>query len=1048
MADFSSNLPVGLTGLNTSSVPTTPINSDTNGNMLVKDYADGPVSPGTAALVSTLIGGQYNSTPPTLTTGQQVALQVDSAGRLLVDANITFPYDTNYGTVGATTLRTASEIGNATGGASFNAGATGAQTLRVAANTYDGFGNAITSASNGTAGQQLLNVQVPNTSVTPVALGALNASVSIAMAGLQSVGFQMAAGTFIGTITPQCSVDGGVSWTTCSFLNISSGNVTSSFTFTAANTLTILSIVPSGGSTNVRVIVTAYTSGTANCILSASQALTATSQSSAATGSGTISALNQTVVASTSGYGASYFDITGTWTGTLTFQAQNGDGNWYNIYVYFATTGNYTTSSTTVNTTAQFNCAGYIQSRIIATAWTSGTATISWSATNYPHQIQVYNPNSAANVLVEAYTFDGTGNSIGSTAGALNVSTAALGSATGGTAGTQSALAGGIYNTALPTLTNTQQASLQLDSSGRLIVSPLSSTSTVTAVGSLTNNNAAPAANNIGVLPALAEATLSASRYTTGDQVLLVTDLAGNTNVDLQYYLGAAVSKTNPIMTTISDGTNQITSAISAYGTAPTGTEVMGVNAYITNTPTVNQGTSPWLTKDAADGSVTGGTAGTFSMLAGGQYNSTLPTLTTGQQSAIQLNSSGEVIVEPTPPTDRTVTGTIAALNGTVTISTIGCATVQYATTGTWVATIVTEISYDNGTTWYQQPTLDTATNAELSLVSWGNAYNGDPWIVNTAGTTNFRLRASAYTSGTVTVEMVASAATPVMSIPTVDRNQTGTVAALNATQSITTSGCASCGIAISGTWVGTLTFQGSIDNTNFFTIPAINIATNGITTTTTVNGNFIVSCGGYNTVQVTATAYTSGTATIVFDSAVGKNTTSLQSVAPADGVKATYSTGLQFTAANTATDIVTISGSATKTIRVLRVWLSGIQTTGGIEEVIFYKRSAANTGGTLTGGIVLVPHDSNSAAATATVNAYTANPTTLGATIGPLAIFRTQIPTATTTTTYNPLIVDYGNRPGQGIVLRGAGQLFTINLAGVTWAGNVLDINIEWTEE
>jgi hypothetical protein len=59
----------------------------------------------------------------------------------------------------------------------------------------------------------------------------------------------------------------------------------------------------------------------------------------------------------------------------------------------------------------------------------------------------------------------------------------------------------------------------------------------------------------------------------------LVTDLAGNTNVDLQYYKGAAVSATNPMMVTLSDG-----GAVSAYGTAPTGTEVMGVNAYITNT--------------------------------------------------------------------------------------------------------------------------------------------------------------------------------------------------------------------------------------------------------------------------------------------------------------------------------------------------------------------------------------------------------------------------------------------------------------------------------
>lgn len=39
--------------------------------------------------------------------------------------------DHNYGTVGAATLRTAAQIGNATGAADFNAGTTSAQTLRV-----------------------------------------------------------------------------------------------------------------------------------------------------------------------------------------------------------------------------------------------------------------------------------------------------------------------------------------------------------------------------------------------------------------------------------------------------------------------------------------------------------------------------------------------------------------------------------------------------------------------------------------------------------------------------------------------------------------------------------------------------------------------------------------------------------------------------------------------------------------------------------------------------------------------------------------------------
>lgn len=64
---------------------------------------------------------------PTGTTTQPVS------GTVAV-SNLPSTADTNYGTVGASTLRSAAQIGNATGAANFNAGATGAQTLRVEAN--------------------------------------------------------------------------------------------------------------------------------------------------------------------------------------------------------------------------------------------------------------------------------------------------------------------------------------------------------------------------------------------------------------------------------------------------------------------------------------------------------------------------------------------------------------------------------------------------------------------------------------------------------------------------------------------------------------------------------------------------------------------------------------------------------------------------------------------------------------------------------------------------------------------------------------------------
>lgn len=115
----------------------TAITSQTNGAQQALDVisqSNGPVAPGTAASFSDLIGGQYSASPITLTDGQQSAIQVDANGRLYSNVtNLPTTVDTNYGTVGASTLRTAAQIGNATGVADFGFGASSAQTLRTSA---------------------------------------------------------------------------------------------------------------------------------------------------------------------------------------------------------------------------------------------------------------------------------------------------------------------------------------------------------------------------------------------------------------------------------------------------------------------------------------------------------------------------------------------------------------------------------------------------------------------------------------------------------------------------------------------------------------------------------------------------------------------------------------------------------------------------------------------------------------------------------------------------------------------------------------------------
>jgi hypothetical protein len=110
--------------------------------------------------------------------------------------------------------------------------------------------------------------QTPTNTATG-ALGALNAVVSVSLNGCKTVGFQLAAGTLIGTIIGQLSFDGGTTWTNSYFELPITGNIVSSIVFASSNAATSGAIVGAGGATNAQVIVSAYTSGTANITVSA-----------------------------------------------------------------------------------------------------------------------------------------------------------------------------------------------------------------------------------------------------------------------------------------------------------------------------------------------------------------------------------------------------------------------------------------------------------------------------------------------------------------------------------------------------------------------------------------------------------------------------------------------------------------------------------------------------------------------------------------------------------------------------------------------------------
>lgn len=146
------------------------------------------------------------------------------------------------------------------------------------------------------------------------------------------------------------------------------------------------------------------------------------------------------------------------------------------------------------------------------------------------------------------------------------------------------------------------------------------------------------------------------------------------------------------------------------------------------------------------------------------------------------------------------------------------------------------------------------------------------------------------------------------------------------------------------------------------------------------------------------------------------------------------------------ATDIFTISGSATKTVKITRIEISATQTTLSAANLILVSRSTANTGGTST-TVAGVEHSSPGGSSTAVVRAYTANPAALGTSLGPIRAARAIIPALTGNLAPNLVTWTFGDRPSEAITLTGTGELLAVNLNGLTVAGGVFDISVEWTE-
>lgn len=76
--------------------------------------------------------------------------------------------------------------------------------------------------------------------------------------------------------------------------------------------------------------------------------------------------------------------------------------------------------------------------------------------------------------------------------------------------------------------------------------------------------------------------------------------------------------------------------------------------------------------------------------------------------------------------------------------------------------------------------------------------------------------------------------------------------------------GLSTVGVQVTGTFVGTITWEGTIDETNWVAVRALNLNTGAVATTATAAGLVQIPVAGLSQLRARVSAYTSGSITAV----------------------------------------------------------------------------------------------------------------------------------------------------------------------------------------
>ena len=168
------------------------------------------------------------------------------------------------------------------------------------------------------------------------------------------------------------------------------------------------------------------------------------------------------------------------------------------------------------------------------------------------------------------------------------------------------------------------------------------------------------------------------------------------------------------------------------------------------------------------------------------------------------------------------------------------------------------------------------------------------------------------------------------------------------------------------------------------------------------------------------------------------------------DGTQVSYRySGVAFAPVATPTDFIVIQGSATKTLRIKKITLTGAATAAGNLPVQVIRR--LSTGGTIGSAVLTAVSpakaDTLSAAATGVVSTVgTANYGTVQTTNGNIASGRISMTALGSGVGIQPLVFDFTSG---AVLLRGTSDYVMLNgVGGAIPSGGVVDYTIEIEED